>query len=32
MKSRTIIVKGISVTILKENTNDYISLTDMLKG
>jgi hypothetical protein len=31
-KNKTIIVKGISLTIKSENGEDYISLTDMLKA
>ena len=31
-KDKTIIVKGISLTIIKENNEDYISLTDMMKA
>jgi hypothetical protein len=31
-KSKTINVKGIEITIVQNNTADYISLTDMVKG
>ena len=31
-KNKTIIVKGISLTIIKENNEDYISITDMIKA
>jgi len=31
-KNKTIIVKGIEITIIKQYDNDYISLTDMLKA
>ena len=31
-KSRKILVKGTEVSIIKENGQDYISLTDMLKA
>ena len=30
--AKTIIVKGIEITIIKQNNKDYISLTDMLKA
>ena len=30
-KSRTILVKGTAITILRHNSEDYISLTDMIK-
>lgn len=30
-KSRTILVKGTAITILRHNNEDYISLTDMIK-
>ncbi len=32
MKNKTITVKGIEITIIKQNDTDYISLTDMLKA
>jgi hypothetical protein len=32
MKNKTITVKGIEITIIKQNNTDYISLTDMLKA
>jgi len=31
-KNKTIIVKGVEITIIKQYDNDYISLTDMLKA
>ncbi len=31
-KSKKIVVKGITVTVIPNQTNDYISLTDMLKA
>ena len=31
-KNRTIIVKGTKITIIQDNNNDFISLTDMLKA
>ena len=31
-KNKTIIVKGTSINIIKENNEDYISITDMLKA
>jgi hypothetical protein len=31
-KNKTINVKGIEITIIKQCDNDYISLTDMLKA
>jgi len=31
-KNKTITVKGIEITIIKQNNGDYISLTDMLKA
>jgi len=31
-KSKTINVKGTVITIIKENNNDFISITDMLKA
>lgn len=31
-KARTILVKGSSIAILKHNENDYISMTDMVRG
>jgi len=31
-KNKTIIVKGVNVTILKDGEHDYVSLTDMLKA
>ena len=31
-KNKKITVKGVDITIIKENNNDYISLTDMLKA
>jgi phage terminase large subunit-like protein len=31
-KNNTIKVKGIDITIIQDNDNDYISLTDMLKA
>jgi hypothetical protein len=31
-KNKTITVKGIEITIIKQNNSDYISLTDMLKA
>lgn len=31
-KKKTITVKGVEITIIKEANNDYISLTDMLKA
>ncbi|RJP58541.1 MAG: KilA-N domain-containing protein [Deltaproteobacteria bacterium] len=31
-KNRTIIVKGSKITIIQDNNNDFISLTDMLKA
>lgn len=31
-KHNKITVKGVDITIIKENNNDYISLTDMLKA
>ena len=30
-KNKTIIVKGVEITIIKQYDNDYISITDMLK-
>jgi hypothetical protein len=32
VKNKTLSVKGINITVFKEDTNDYISLTDMLKA
>ena len=32
MAKKTITVQGTEITILQENNNDFISLTDMLKG
>ena len=32
MKNKTINVKGIEITIVRQNEMDYISLTDMLKA
>ncbi|MBI5217531.1 MAG: KilA-N domain-containing protein [Bacteroidia bacterium] len=32
MKNKTITVKGVEITIIKQNNTDYISLTDMLKA
>jgi hypothetical protein len=32
MKNKTITVKGIEISIIKQNDTDYISLTDMLKA
>ncbi|MEK7625260.1 MAG: KilA-N domain-containing protein [Patescibacteria group bacterium] len=31
-KSKTIIVKGVEITVVRHHDNDYISLTDMLKA
>ena len=31
-KNKTIIVKGISLSVIKENNEDYISITDMIKA
>jgi len=31
-KNKSIIVKGVEITIIKQYDNDYISLTDMLKA
>ncbi|OFY98937.1 MAG: hypothetical protein A3K10_02145 [Bacteroidetes bacterium RIFCSPLOWO2_12_FULL_31_6] len=31
-KNKTITVKGIEITIIKQNNSDYISITDMLKA
>lgn len=31
-KSKTIVVKGVKVSILKDGEQDFISLTDMLKA
>ena len=31
-KNKTIIAKGVEITIIKQYDNDYISLTDMLKA
>ncbi|CAN5904579.1 hypothetical protein BH11BAC7_BH11BAC7_04600 [soil metagenome] len=31
-KNKTINVKGITITILRDNNEDFISLTDMLKA
>ena len=31
-KNKTIIVKGVEITIIKQYDNDYISITDMLKA
>ena len=31
-KNKTIIVKGVEITIIKQYNKDYISLTDMLKA
>jgi hypothetical protein len=32
VKNKTLSVKGINITVFKEDTNDFISLTDMLKA
>ena len=32
VKNKTIIVKGVEITIIKQYNKDYISLTDMLKA
>ena len=29
VKNKTLSVKGINITVFKEDTNDFISLTDM---
>lgn len=31
-KNKKITVKGVEITIIKQNNSDYISLTDMLKA
>lgn len=31
-KNKTIDIKGVSIQIVKKNEQDYISLTDMVRG